>query len=338
MRICAFLPLLLIVCVLRLSAAPATAAPATGMSDDDSEHLLVHFEMTGQVLAGTGPRTFSGATGIQGFPRSMSIRECVSHLAVAEPDYWRDPDEVRSRRPRICRARNHRLRCRHHVVRHRSRCTYKKPAAGTRRSTLQDMGVALAKFQALRAIMIEYISPRTTTCAPIASAPRSQSIAGSGCSKSPTHAERHIQQIREIKADPNFPKSLSRRDRSQGIEREEADASNHRRRVFSCVSGQSCLHRTSRLRPRSSGSTTQFPWLRWAHQHLSDQDARGECIHRYRDRGPGSRCKKTSRCRKPRGHKVHHSDAWPCRTTSGGIDLWKEPGTQIIAQRNYVNW
>ena len=51
MRILRFVPLLSIVLALRLSAAPAAAPPATGMSDDDREHLLVHFEMTGQVLA-----------------------------------------------------------------------------------------------------------------------------------------------------------------------------------------------------------------------------------------------------------------------------------------------
>jgi len=81
MRILRSLPLLLIVLALRLSAAPAVAPPATGMSRRQTrEHLLVHFEMTGQVLAeqvrGALPRA---QLELQGLPSQMrwSIRECV---------------------------------------------------------------------------------------------------------------------------------------------------------------------------------------------------------------------------------------------------------------------
>src|SRR5450755_3398553 len=89
MRILRFLPLLLIVLALRVSA-PASAAPATGMSDDDREHLLVHFEMTGQVLADQVRGLSAAQLEYKASPDRWSIRECVSHLAVAEPDYWRD--------------------------------------------------------------------------------------------------------------------------------------------------------------------------------------------------------------------------------------------------------
>ena len=86
MRILRLLPFLVI--ALHLSAAGQTGA--TGMTDEDREHLLVHFEMTGQVLAeevrGLSPAQLEYRTS----PDRWSIRECVSHLAVAEPDYWRD--------------------------------------------------------------------------------------------------------------------------------------------------------------------------------------------------------------------------------------------------------
>ena len=76
--------LTLAVCLL---AAPVLAAP---MNQEDREHLLVHFEMTTQMVAeqvrGLSPTQLE----YKASPDRWSIREVVSHLAVAEPDYWRD--------------------------------------------------------------------------------------------------------------------------------------------------------------------------------------------------------------------------------------------------------
>src|SRR5260370_41046975 len=47
MRIRQVMPLL----VITLSLSATARAAETGMTDEDREHLLVHFEMTGQVLA-----------------------------------------------------------------------------------------------------------------------------------------------------------------------------------------------------------------------------------------------------------------------------------------------
>src|SRR5215472_11906319 len=70
-----------------LLAAPLFAAP---MTKEDREHLLVHFEMTTQMVAeqvrGLSPAQLEYKPG----PDRWSIRQVVSHLAVAEPDYWRD--------------------------------------------------------------------------------------------------------------------------------------------------------------------------------------------------------------------------------------------------------
>src|SRR5258708_32938509 len=89
------LPVISIGLALCFSAAAATGvaatgAAATGMTDDDREHLLVHFEMTGQVLAELVRGLSPAQLEYKASPDRWSIRECVSHLAVAEPDYWRD--------------------------------------------------------------------------------------------------------------------------------------------------------------------------------------------------------------------------------------------------------
>src|SRR5437868_15289665 len=76
--------LTLTVCLL---SAPLFAAP---MTDDDREHLLVHFEMTTQMLAEQVRGLSPAQLEYKASPDRWSIREVVSHLAVAEPDYWRD--------------------------------------------------------------------------------------------------------------------------------------------------------------------------------------------------------------------------------------------------------
>src|SRR5262247_2529594 len=76
--------LTLTVCLL---VAPLFAAP---MAKDDREHLLVHFEMTTQMVAEQVRGLSPAQLEYKASPDRWSIREVVSHLAVAEPDYWRD--------------------------------------------------------------------------------------------------------------------------------------------------------------------------------------------------------------------------------------------------------
>jgi hypothetical protein len=86
MRIRRVVPLL----VIALYLSSAAMAGVTGMTDEDREHLLVHFEMTGQVLAEQVRGLSQAQLEYRAAPDRWSIRECVSHLAVAEPDYWRE--------------------------------------------------------------------------------------------------------------------------------------------------------------------------------------------------------------------------------------------------------
>src|SRR5712671_5556731 len=76
--------LALTICLL---APPLFAAP---MTNEDREHLLVHFEMTTQMLAEQVRNLSPTQMEYKASPDRWSIREVVSHLAVAEPDYWRD--------------------------------------------------------------------------------------------------------------------------------------------------------------------------------------------------------------------------------------------------------
>lgn len=207
LRIPRILPAILIGLALSVSAAAATAAPATGMSDEDREHLLVHFEMTGQVLAelvrGLSPTQLE----YKASPDRWSIRECVSHLAVAEPDYWRDlmkavkaPPDMQGKKSSATDA---------DILWYGiDRVVHTKTGGGHEKvDTYKDAGVALARFQALRETMIEYIKSTHDDLRAHSFGSRESIDCWQWMLEISTHAERHIQQIREIKADPNFPKS-----------------------------------------------------------------------------------------------------------------------------------
>jgi hypothetical protein len=212
MRILRFLPVIFIVLALCLSAAAATGAaattaPATGMSDDDREHLLVHFEMTGQVLAELVRGLSPAQLEYKASSDRWSIRECVSHLAVAEPDYWREltqsvkaPPDMKDKK-----SSNTDADILWYGI---DRVVHTKTGGGHEKvDTYKDLGVALAKFQALRATMIEYIKSTHDDLRAHSFGSQEVIDCWQWMLEISTHAERHIQQIREIKADPNFPKS-----------------------------------------------------------------------------------------------------------------------------------
>jgi hypothetical protein len=200
MRILRWLPLLVV--AVSLSALAKTA----GMSDDDREHLLVHFEMTGQMLAeeirGLSPQQLEYRTS----PDRWTIRECVSHLAVAEPDYWRElKDAVKA--PPDMKGKKSADTDADIMWYGIDRVVHTKTGGGHEKvDTYKDLGVAMAKFQALRATMIEYIKTTNDDLRAHSFGKMEPIDSWQWMLEISTHAERHIQQIREIKADPNFPK------------------------------------------------------------------------------------------------------------------------------------
>jgi hypothetical protein len=185
----------------------AGLAGAQGMTDEDREHLLVHFEMTGQMLAEQVHGLSLAQLEYRAAPDRWSIRECVSHLAVAEPDYWRDlmksvkaPPDMKGKKSANADA---------DILWYGiDRVVHTKTGGGHEKvDTYKDLGEALAKFQALRAIMIEYIKSTHDDLRAHSFGTRNPIDCWQWMLEISTHAARHIQQIREIKADPNFPKS-----------------------------------------------------------------------------------------------------------------------------------
>ena len=192
--------LTLTVCLL---AAPLLAAP---LSNDDREHLLVHFEMTTQMVAELVQGLSPAQLEYKASPDRWSIREVVSHLAVAEPDYWRDLQKALRAAPDMNTKKS--VATDAEILWYGiDRVVHTKTGGGHEKvETYKDLGTALGKFQALRATMIEYIKTTSDNMRPHSFGDRQVIDCWQWMLEISTHAERHIQQIREIKNDPNFPR------------------------------------------------------------------------------------------------------------------------------------
>jgi hypothetical protein len=198
------LPILSLALTICLVAARPCAAQ---MSDTDREHLLVHFQMTTQMVAeevrGLSPAQLEWKAS----PDRWSIREVVSHLAVAEPDYWRELQKAVKAAPNMKdkKSANSDADIMWYGI---DRVVHTKTGGGHEKvDTYKDLGEALGKFQALRATEIDYVKTTNDDL-------RAHSFGEYGevidswqwALEISTHSERHLNQIREIKNDPNFPK------------------------------------------------------------------------------------------------------------------------------------
>jgi hypothetical protein len=192
--------LTLTVCLL---TAPLFAAP---MSTEDREHLLVHFEMTTQMVAEQVRGLSPAQLEYKASPDRWSIREVVSHLAVAEPDYWRDLQKAIKAAPDMKEKKSTATDA--DILWYGiDRVVHTKTGGGHEKvDTYKDLGEALGKFQVLRATMIEYIKSTNDDMRAHSFGSREVIDCWQWMLEISTHAERHIQQIREIKNDPSFPK------------------------------------------------------------------------------------------------------------------------------------
>jgi DinB superfamily len=196
-------PWTILIVTVCLFAAPLFAAP---MTNEDREHLLVHFEMTTQMLAeqvhGLSPTQLE----YKASPDRWSIREVVSHLAVAEPDYWREIQTSLKAAPDMKNKKSSATDA--DILWYGvDRVVHTKTGGGHEKvDTYKDLGVALGKFQELRATMINYIKTTNDDMRAHSFGEREPIDCWQWMLEISTHAERHIQQIREIKNDPNFPK------------------------------------------------------------------------------------------------------------------------------------
>jgi DinB superfamily len=185
---------LLTVVTLRLDAVP--------MTDGERQRLLAHLEMTESWLVSEINDLSDEQLRFRRAPDTWNIVDVVEHLAIAEPQYWKQLQDS-AKQPE----------------------TTGKPEAtdagilwyGIDRSNRQKTGEAripkgrwtsikdsLGEFRKLRATMREYAATTKDGL-------RTRRLIDGNMDvyqwflMISTHSQRHILQIREIRADPHFP-------------------------------------------------------------------------------------------------------------------------------------
>jgi hypothetical protein len=180
-------------------AAPA-AAPLT---DLERQRLVAHMEMTGQWLVDETSRLSPEQLAFRPSPDAWNILEVLDHLVVVAPIYWRDLQEALKTPPITPSAAPNDAGVLWYGV---DRTDHQKAIPGeTPAGTVRDLRVLVERYRAAHRDRLRYA--RTTT-----DDLRSHIVAREGSDAYQwlllisTHEQRHILQIREIKAHRNFPR------------------------------------------------------------------------------------------------------------------------------------
>ncbi|MEK7405538.1 MAG: DinB family protein [Acidobacteriota bacterium] len=185
--------------VIAVGAAYLHAAPLTRL---ERQRLVAHLEMTGSWLVDEVSGLAPAQLQFRPAPGAWNIMEVVEHLAVAEPIYWRQLHEAMKTPPRA-RARPV---SEAGILWYGIDRTQRQPAVAAEepKRQLQDLGAGLDALHKLHREMLEYVR---TTAEDLHShiVEREGSDAYEWFLLISTHAQRHILQIREIKAHPRFP-------------------------------------------------------------------------------------------------------------------------------------
>jgi len=192
--------LMAVVCLLALGAS---SAPAASMTHLERQRLVAHLEMTESWLLDEVRGLSTAQLQFRPAPEAWSILEVVEHLVVAETVYWQDFEKAMKAPP----ASQVRPGADADVLWYgidRSQRQKALPAENPK-GQLRDLRPGLEAFSKLRDKMLRYA--RTTE-----DDLRRHLVERERCDAYQwlllisARAQRHILQIREIKADPKSPK------------------------------------------------------------------------------------------------------------------------------------
>ncbi len=201
----------------------ASSAAAEPLSEGDRQRLLAHFELTESWLAdgikGLSPRQLS----FQVTPDNWSIAQVVEHLAIAEPRYWDSVQKSLVQPPSGASGNTTDADILWYGIDRTQRD--KTGDARVPRGKFKSTAESLAEFRKLRATMRAFSK---TTKEDL----RGRRLQGGNMQlyqwvlMISTHAQRHILQIREIKAHANYPRGSAAtepRERSEPAKRRASE-------------------------------------------------------------------------------------------------------------------
>jgi hypothetical protein len=179
------------------------AAPQAGpLTDLERQRLIAHLDMTAQWLTDEVASLSPAQLGFKPAPDAWSITQVVDHLALVGPIYWQDLQKAVQAPPsKAVRSGTDADILWYGIDRtHREKAIPGEIPKGDVRDVRQGLEAIRKQHAQLR----DYIK---TTTDDLRShiVPRQGSDAYQWALLISTHEQRHILQIREIKADPKFP-------------------------------------------------------------------------------------------------------------------------------------
>lgn len=185
------------------AAVPAWCAPPSPL---DRQRLIAHFEMTESWLADETANLSDEQLHFRPAPTAWSILDCVEHLDLAEPEYWKMlKSAMASPASRKTTPSTDLNRLWYGIDRTERNKTV---PSETPKSTYASLAPALRDFHALRAAMLTYIRSSQDDWRHHL-IPEWDRDAYQWLLMISAHSQRHILQIREIKHDPAFPLKVS---------------------------------------------------------------------------------------------------------------------------------
>ena len=179
-----------------------TSAQAAPMTKGERQRLVAHLQMTAAWLDDEVAHLSPAQLQYHPGPGRWSVADVVEHLHLAEPIYWRQFHDALKAPPSDKRPPVSDLDVLWYGI---DRTQKQQTSPDKVPQAKPDFQAALSAFRKLHAEFLEYA--RTTD-----DDLRGRLIEGEGTDAYQwvlmlsTHAQRHILQIVEIKADPGFPK------------------------------------------------------------------------------------------------------------------------------------
>jgi hypothetical protein len=180
----------------------ATALEAGSMSAADRQRLLAHFEMTEAWLRSETDGLSNAQLTFRMTPDSWSIQEVVEHLAIAEPQYWQQVQDS-LKQPLGYKSESTDAAILWYGVDRTNR--QRTGEARVPKGKYESVKESLADFRKLRATMTQFAKDTQEDV-------RGRQLQGGSMDiyqwmlMISTHSQRHILQIREVKAHAGYPK------------------------------------------------------------------------------------------------------------------------------------
>lgn len=172
------------------------------MKDGDRQRLLAHFDMTESWLVSELDGLSQTQLTFRMTPQSWTIMEVVEHLAVAEPQYWERVQNSMKQPPTTEKLEGTDAGILWYGIDRSNRATTGE--ARTPKGRWSTVKESLGELRKLRATMKEYAKTTNDDL-------RSRKTLEGNIDvyqwflMISTHSQRHILQIREIKAHASFP-------------------------------------------------------------------------------------------------------------------------------------